>query len=377
MAHSSADKIYVFGDVVKRDMRVIAQSARQSGGRQSRKGRKGMVRSAKAREHKVEPHHIRLQLVDAGAFININTATEAQLQQLPVTQEQIDSLLDWREAGQTPRANGAKDSYYNALEEPYNTKLGPLTTLDELLLIKGWTAQELYTLQTNTVTSQIQPQDIKGNRIPLVGIFTTDSSAPNTRADGSARTNFGVRLNPQAVAQQLRVNAQLALQIANRSPYNSFRALLGMPGITSNTAKTLLDSVRFGGGNTSTGKLNVNTASEEALRSLPNMPADVAASIVSRQSSGIQSLGELSSVPGLTGNTLAQLADSFTVGSNTWIVRVYSVSGGIGVAMEATATITNGTAHIQTWSPLHTIGIPAWWGWEAEPTTTTQLGTGQ
>lgn len=38
---------------------------------------------------------LRMQIVDCASMLNPNTATESQLQQLPLTQAQIDSLLDW------------------------------------------------------------------------------------------------------------------------------------------------------------------------------------------------------------------------------------------------------------------------------------------
>lgn len=320
----------------------------------------------------------RIQIVDAGSLININTATETQLQQLPLTQEQTDSLLDWRETGQNARGSGAKDSYYNSLEQPYNTKLGNLYTLSELLLIKGWTAKMLYTTQTDMTSTQIQPQDSKGNPLPLIGMLTVDSSAPNTQASGTARVNFSQQGLNQNTLSQIGLNNQaIVAQIVARAPYNSFRALLGIPGMTANTAQTLLNGAGFGTATRLTGKVNINTASEQVLRSLPNLTSDVASAIVGRQSSGFQSLGELATVPGLSINTLAQVADNFTVGCDTWIVRVYGESGGVGAAFEAVVSKVNNKMQIQKWNRLNISGIPAWWGWQPEILTTTQLGATQ
>ena len=50
----------------------------------------------------------RVQIVDAASQVNVNTATQQQLSQLPLTQEQVDCLLDWRSAGETARTDGAK-----------------------------------------------------------------------------------------------------------------------------------------------------------------------------------------------------------------------------------------------------------------------------
>ena len=131
----------------------------------------------------------RLQIIDAGSLVNVNTATEAQLNELPLTPQQVDSLLDWRSAGTTPRANGAKDDYYNALTTPYNTKLAPLTTLSELLLVQGWTADTLFNPQSDVVSTAASIQDANGNALPLIDVLTVDSGAPNTQASGTARVN--------------------------------------------------------------------------------------------------------------------------------------------------------------------------------------------
>jgi general secretion pathway protein K len=317
----------------------------------------------------------RIQIVDNGSLINLNTATEEQLQQLPLQPEQIDSLLDWREAGQTPRPNGAKDDYYHTLQYPYDAKLANLTTLSELLLVRGWTARMLYTTEEEITSSQVQPQDSFGNALPLAGMFTVNSGSPTTRADGSARVNLAQGVNANTLNQLGVRNQQVVAQLVARAPYTSFRALLGVPGLNAETVKTLLDGATFSAGTRQTGKINLNTASEQVIRSLPNIPSDVASAIVSRQSSGFQSLGDLSTIPGLNTDALAQVADSFTVGSDTWTIRVYGQSGNVGLALEITVRLLNsGRIQIQNWNRLNVSGIPAWWGWQPNTTTTTQLG---
>lgn len=56
----------------------------------------------------------------------------------------IDSMLDWKDADDLHRLNGAEDSYYLGLDPPYPTKDGRLETVEELLNIKGITEQILY-----------------------------------------------------------------------------------------------------------------------------------------------------------------------------------------------------------------------------------------
>jgi len=56
----------------------------------------------------------------------------------------IDSLYDWTDADTAPRPDGAEtDDYYANLEEPYQARNGPLDTVGELALIKGFTPEIL------------------------------------------------------------------------------------------------------------------------------------------------------------------------------------------------------------------------------------------
>jgi hypothetical protein len=103
-----------------------------------------------------DPETVRYGVTDECSKLDINLATAAQLQWLfeqviPVDTENpvdigvlVDSLLDWREPGAAPRANGAKDDYYLALDPPYACKKGPFSTVEELLLVRGFTAWVLY-----------------------------------------------------------------------------------------------------------------------------------------------------------------------------------------------------------------------------------------
>lgn len=315
----------------------------------------------------------RLQIVDAGALVNVNSAASEQMERLPLTQEQIHCLLDWREPKPQPRPDGAKDGYYNSLPTPYNAKLGPFATTDELLLVKGWTGQTLYQAPPSAASDQLLT-DSAGVALPLASLLTVDSGAPNTRADGLPRINLGQPgVDPEALTRA-GVRAELAMQIAARAPLTSWSDLLALPGVDAETSKTLLDAVTFTNGKRTEGKINVNTAPQAVLRTLPAVTPGVASAIVSRQSSGFHSLGELASVRGAEPPRLAQLAGGVAVGSDTWIVRAYGRSGGVGVALEAVVGLREGRAQVLTWTRLNTTGIPLWWGWDAQPKTTAEAG---
>lgn len=78
------------------------------------------------------------------------------------------SLIDWLDSGDTPFAEirtdevnipvaGAEDPYYRSLPQPYPCKNGPLETLQELSLVKGYTPDIIRALQPHvTVNGTMQ-----------------------------------------------------------------------------------------------------------------------------------------------------------------------------------------------------------------------------
>ena len=317
----------------------------------------------------------RVQVVDCASLVNVNTASAQWLQQLPLTADQVDCLLDWRETGTEPRADGAKDTYYNGLTQPYNTKLGSLSTVDELLLIKNWTGNDLYAPAT-TVSSTPLPADDQGQTLPLASIVTVDSGSPNVRADGSARINLGQRGGN--LASSLRaagIGAGLAARIAQEAPYTSFRTLFTQVQATTDDEQRLLNAVTFTTNTRNTGKINLNTASQAVLLTIPNMTQAIAGTIVNQQSSGFASLGQLTTAAGLTPAQIPDFADYFDVGSDTFLVRAYGESGGVGTALEVVVRLTAGTPRILTWTRLNAAGIPAWWDWVSTATSTTDAAS--
>ncbi|WP_395146329.1 general secretion pathway protein GspK [Armatimonas sp.] len=302
----------------------------------------------------------RVQILDAGSRLNINTLTEAQLQTLPLTSEQVASVLDWREAGQQARTEGAKDQYYNELLTPYNTKLASLTTLTELALVKGWTARTLYTPEAEEITATNLLEDEAGETLALASVLTVSSGAPNTTASGGARTN----LNQQNLSPLTMLQLGLPVQLATQGPFTSFANLLGRPGVAPQAAQQVLDTASFSTQTRLTGKVNLNTAPEAVLLSLPGMTTDIASAIVTRQSTGFASLGELTSIPALTGTLLGQIADAACVGGDTFIVRAWGESGGSGVALEALVGIRNSKPQVLKLERINSTTIPAWWRWE-------------
>ncbi|MFC1452862.1 general secretion pathway protein GspK [Verrucomicrobiota bacterium] len=62
--------------------------------------------------------------------------------------ELIESVLDWTDQDDDPRVDGAEADYYEDLDPPYRPSNGPLFAVEELLQVRGFTRDILYSSTT-------------------------------------------------------------------------------------------------------------------------------------------------------------------------------------------------------------------------------------
>ncbi|WP_136796469.1 type II secretion system minor pseudopilin GspK [Desulfosediminicola ganghwensis] len=79
-------------------------------------------------ESSEETREILKRLLLSGTFSNIE---EQQVVEL------IDALVDWLDTDERESDFGAEDSYYQSLSPPYEAANGPISSIEELLLVKG------------------------------------------------------------------------------------------------------------------------------------------------------------------------------------------------------------------------------------------------
>ena len=74
-----------------------------------------------------------------------NTKAHLMLMALPgMTDDVADAILDWIDADDTPRDQGAESEYYSGLQPAYVPRNAPPATIEELLLVKGVTPELLF-----------------------------------------------------------------------------------------------------------------------------------------------------------------------------------------------------------------------------------------
>ncbi|HET9916098.1 MAG TPA: hypothetical protein VFQ89_03245 [Candidatus Binatia bacterium] len=97
------------------------------------------------REEKLGTGMFRVRLVDEGGKINLNRVDEQVLRRVftnlgvegLAADILVDSIMDWRDADDLHRANGAESEYYRSLSPAYTAKNGPLDSVEDLLWIRG------------------------------------------------------------------------------------------------------------------------------------------------------------------------------------------------------------------------------------------------
>ncbi|MGH7766141.1 MAG: general secretion pathway protein GspK [Candidatus Binatia bacterium] len=93
-----------------------------------------------------------VRFVDEAGKINLNRANDDTLRRifmhLGVDERQrntiVDSIMDWRDEDDLHRLNGAESDYYLTLSPPYTARNGAFDTVEDLLWVKGMTAELFY-----------------------------------------------------------------------------------------------------------------------------------------------------------------------------------------------------------------------------------------
>ena len=120
----------------------------------------------------------RVRWVDEGSKININRADEQTLRRVftnlgveePSKAILVDSIMDWRDPDDLHRTSGAENDYYRSLTPSYTAKNGAFDMVEDLLWVRGMTAELFYGYGDARGDRKENAQ-----RVGLREIFTVDS----------------------------------------------------------------------------------------------------------------------------------------------------------------------------------------------------------
>jgi DNA uptake protein ComE-like DNA-binding protein len=263
------------------------------------------VYSAALEETAIEP---RFGLTDEAAKVNINHSHQAGLEKLPaMTPALAQAARDYVDADNLERPDGAEQEYYSGLAWPYAMRNGPLDTLDELLLVRGFTPRLLYGEDANMNFrldpneddgEERAPADNKDGRLDL-GLrrfLTVFSYEYDNDHNGVPRTNVN---NPRAALPGLELPGALTNYIALlRAAHGRIEHVADLleatgkfkdksgkevdvpTGVGLEELPLVLDLFSATDDAQVAGLVNVNTASAAVLQTIPGIDDALADSIV-------------------------------------------------------------------------------------------------
>lgn len=264
---------------------------------------------------------------DEASLVNLNTADATMLARLPnMDANLIDALLDFIDADSTPRTQGAEQDVYDQGRMPIVVRNRPLTSIDQLLLIRGFDAKLVYGEDAN-LNGRLDPSEDDGDQsLPLDDAdgslnrglrpwMTVWSSEPNVDRSGKPRININTQASQLSSANLGLPSETIAFIQAYRADGRTFTdpsQLLQMrfqptrrrgggngnnprggaqsggnndtPELESQVGEAelpiVLDKLTTQANNTLTGRINVNTAPAGILAMLPEVDENLAQQIV-------------------------------------------------------------------------------------------------
>jgi len=267
------------------------------------------------------PDRLTFGLVDEASKLNLNTATMDMLQALPnMTAELAANIVAWRQSTNDASVGGAQSETYLRLQPPYLCKNAPFETVDELRLVYGLNLELLYGEDSN-LNGLLDPNETDGETLPPLdnrdnrldpGLFeyvTVYSREPTTRTNVNTQQQLEALLTSvfdSTRASQIAGQVRTALGGGPRpggggggggtgggggagaggGAASTFTSLLDFyfhSGMTAEefaqieTALTVTTNIQS--------LVNVNTASEAVLASIPGIGTDKASALVAYRQS--------------------------------------------------------------------------------------------
>lgn len=267
-------------------------------------------------------------LVDEASKVNLNNATAAMLQNLPlITPDIAAAMYDWQSGSNAqPSTGGAKSETYSSLNPPYLCKNAPYETADELRLVYGMNMDYLYGEDAN-LNGMLDPNENDGMASPPAdnqdGILDPgllEYVTTFTRGESLMASNGISRV---AINNTTALNSLIETNFPSLSQYATTTGSTGGRGTTGGrgggggataAAGTYTSVLQFYAQNASRGMsqsdfeqiepylmntntkglINVNTATEEALACIPGIGSNLAPQVLTYRQSNPQTIPTVS-----------------------------------------------------------------------------------
>jgi len=262
---------------------------------------------------------IRFGITDEASKLNINTASAGQLMRLisPLVPEGVEpaelvaALLDWRDQDNEPQEAGAESEYYQSLPVPYRAKNAPFDTVEELLLVRGFTGQILYgedydrngLLTTNEDDGELSFPFDNGDGVlnrGLLSYVTVYSQEYNVSNDNQQRVNlFGKEATVREGLEEIEFESdgvvdfiigatrqhgtEVTLSLADYLQPRIVHNTLTESPIRGNDVATFFDRCTLDATPERRGLINVVTAPPLVLRCIEGLPEEAIELVVQKR----------------------------------------------------------------------------------------------
>ncbi len=162
---------------------------------------------------------------DEESRLNVNRASAEELGRLDqMTREIAAAIIDYRDADNTVTPGGAETEFYASLQPPYVPRNGPLQTIRELLMVAG-VSRELLLGEDVNQNGLLDPEEDDGN----------DAYPPDNR-DGILDSGWSGMMTLDSAVQNANAAGQARVNVQS-APESS---LASVPGISSDLAKAIV-----------------------------------------------------------------------------------------------------------------------------------------
>jgi len=244
--------------------------------------------------------------------------------------------------------------------------------------VRYFNAGAIWQPNTNIVSTVTFTAGQNGQQPTLYDLLTPYSYAPNVQPGPLGQQQPKISITaPISTATMNRLYALglsrtngARLQTAPR--INSIGAALALfPSIQDK--RIIVDDCTITPGTRIPGLINLNTASQNVLSTIPGINPNLAQALVTQQQTGYTKLSDALSVAGYSGAAVTSSIDYFCAESSTFIVRVIGYCGLSSVAMEATVDIINNVPRITRLADVPFTDVIGRWNWNSTTSTDTIL----
>jgi type II secretory pathway component PulK len=291
-------------------------------------------------------------LADEAGKININTAAQEMLEKLPdMTIDVAPAIIDWRDADEEVTAGGAESEYYLLAADPHECKNAPFETVEELLLVRYVTRDLLFGEDANRNGVLDVNEDDSADSDPpdnhdggldrgIFDVVTVYSREPAPATGGGNAQSQPVNVNQaqsrdlERVLRQAMTGDRLTIVVDRTRRERPFRNVMDYAvrvELTSKEFNTLAPLITTRSGQAPPGLVNVNTASKDALRCLPELDeSDVSALVAGRpeaDTADTESTGIAWVKDALPPEKAVAIGDAITGKSYQYSADIVSLSG--------------------------------------------------